>query len=71
MQLEEIGEPQHVLHQVNVLALLLSVAACPEHLVGVYEVEHYSEGSCGRPEGQQDADLLSVVDAVDDVSELL
>ena len=44
VKLEEVGEPEHVLHQVYVFAFLLFVSAGPEHLVGVHEVEHDSEG---------------------------
>ena len=44
VKLEEVGEPEHILHQVYVFAFLLFVSAGPEHLVGVHEVEHDSEG---------------------------
>lgn len=70
MKLEEVSKPKHILHQVDVFALLLFVATCPKHLIGVHEIENYSEGLRSRPEWQQDTDLLSVIDAFDDVTEL-
>ena len=71
VQLEEISQPQHVLHKVYVLALLILVATGPEHLTCVDVVEDDPEGLSCRPEGQQDAYLLCIVDVSDDVPELL
>ena len=71
VQLEEIGQPKHVLHQVDVLALLVLVARSPKHFVGVHEIQYDSKGLGCRPQRQQDSDLLRIVYALDDVSELL
>lgn len=70
MQLEEVGQPEDILHQVHVFAFALRVSRGPEHIVAVDEVEHDLERLCHRPERQQNAYLLALLDLGDDVAEL-
>lgn len=39
MQLEEVCQPQHVLHKIDIRALLVLVAARPKHFSGVDKVK--------------------------------
>lgn len=71
MELEEVGQPEYVLHQVNIIALLFLIPARPKHLVRVHKVEDDSESLRSGPKWEEDTDLLGVVDAFDDIAELL
>ena len=47
VELEEVSQPQHVLHQVYVLALLVFVTAGPKHFSRVDVIENNPECLCG------------------------
>lgn len=71
MQLEEVCEPEHILHQIDVFTLLLAVTRRPKHFIRVHKVEYDAERARRRPQRQQNPNLLSFLDAGDDFTELL
>jgi hypothetical protein len=69
--LEEISEPEHVLHQKRVLRFLLSIPTGPKHLTRVYVIKDDSECLGSAPKRKQNPYLLGRINVLNNVSELL
>lgn len=58
------------MHERKVVLLDIYVSTRPKHFARIYEVEENPEGLSFGPEGEQNPNLLSLVDGLKDLAEL-